>query len=126
MIKITNGHNTLIVTNGAFKSHYSHNGYIEVPKGEDEENKVDVVEEDVDDDDEDEDVDDEETEDDEEEEGSDDDKEWSEAQMTIPIGNWKKEDLKRFVTYNKIDVGDAEKVEPVKKIVKEWIKDNTK
>lgn len=133
MRKITNGANTLIVTNGAFKSHYKNLGYKVVKESKKSAKNAKTAEE----------IAAEEEAKKAEEEakakaeeeakaaagGSGDDDEedlkWAEEQKLVPIAIWEVDDLKRFIKINEIDLDGVKKEAKVRDKVQAWIKDNS-
>lgn len=103
MVKITNGISVFEVTEGAFESIYSKQGFDKV----DEEKKVNVT------------VKNEHAKGNEKSE----DEKFLETIVEKPIGQWTKDETAKFVELNDIDTDGATKLSEVKEIVKEFLAD---
>lgn len=102
MVVITDGMSTFEVTEGAFESIYSKQGY-EIVKGKGEKKSVKN-----------------DTKQDGKKEKSEDEK-FLETIVEKPIGQWSKEEVAKFVELNEIDTEGATKLSEVKEIVKEFL-----
>ena len=103
MVKITNGISVFEVTEGAFDSIYSKQGFVKAD--EEKKAKTEVKNEHV-----------------KEDEKSEDEK-FLETIVEKPIGQWTKDETAKFVELNDIDTDGATKLSEVKEIVKEFLAD---
>lgn len=95
MVTITNGLNTINVTRGAFDCFYSNLGYEEVKNeyNAEAEKEVEKTEDEL----------------------------FLEEVEKKPIGQWSKEDVKRFARLNEIDIANTKNVGEAKEIIKQFI-----
>ena len=101
MVKITNGISTFEVTEGAFNSIYSKQGFVKVDEDKKKLEKSEVV-----------------NADDVEDETSGD--EFAEL-LEKPIGSWTKEEVSAFIDAKGINTEGAKKLSEVKDIIKEYL-----
>ena len=100
MVKITNGISTFEVTEGAFNSIYSKQGFVKVDEDKKKLEKNEAVTDDV------------------EDETSVD--EFAEL-LEKPIGSWTKEEVSAFIDAKGINTEGAKKLSEVKDIIKEYL-----
>ena len=100
MVKITNGVNTFEVTKGAFDGIFSRQGYNIIKtdaKSSKEENRAS------------------------EDTSKNAEEQFVEDLMEKPIGQWKKDEVKKFAAVNDIDLTGTKNVNEAKEIIKEFI-----
>ena len=101
MVKITNGISTFEVTEGAFNSIYSKQGFVKVDEDKKRFEKPEVVD----------------VENNEDETSGD---EFAEL-LEKPIANWTKEEVTAFIEAKDINTEGAKKLSDVKELIKEYL-----